>query len=192
MKKQELDLTKFLATDGVREDSPLRGIFHESGYKFASNDRCVVMVKSEYEMEKEGKSISPEGHEFKANFTVYKTTLERSERNLLNVEMKSTLSVKEMRKIAKEAVKGTKKWEKENFFISLEMTDYGYFFMNYINFMLFLHFIEVYPYYKLGISEIEKNLNGLLVESKDNNNKCLILGYNSDNKMGIFEVVATI
>lgn len=165
-KSGKLDLMQFVSSDIYR--TYMGGVYHDKGFKIATDARILIMLKDNYTEEMEGKIFDYKlNKEIEGQFPNYKKvipdTKDRVKKNIFTLD-----DLKVVTALSKKKKEGD--WR--------IMFDNKYVFSLSI-LRCVLSFYLAYPKAKLYVSEKE-NSNGVVNESamlKDGENICVFMGY---------------
>jgi hypothetical protein len=162
----KFDLSKYVCNNEIRES--LTGIYHENGFRIATNGSVLCAINGGYPDEFEGKIVSPKGQIIEGKYPSWQSVLPKVEdltgviftKNIENILQK----IKEEQNVAKTT--GTEVFvkivhEEQTVFFEAKM------------FVLFLNFIKTYRKTSVGIK-----YNGSLsnIFAKDGKgNLCLLM-----------------
>jgi hypothetical protein len=163
----KFDLSKYVSNPNHEIREILTGIFHENGFRIATNGRILCAIDNDYPDEFEGKIVSPKGHVIEGKYPVWQSVLPKVDeltgmiftKNVENILQK----IKEEQKVAK--------INDADVFVKIAREEQTVFFDAKL-FVLFLNFIRTYRKTSVGIKYRGIHSN---IFAKDNNGNCCML-----------------
>ena len=165
---EKFDLSKYVSNQKNDNQETLTGIFHENGFRIATNGRILCVVDNDYPDEFEGKTVSPKGQIIEGRFPVWQNVLPKVDdltgmiftKNVENILQK----IKEEQTVAK--TKGA------DVFVKIVHKEQTVCFDAKM-FVLFLKFVKTYRKTDVGIKYCGSQSN---IFAKDKNgNLCLLM-----------------
>lgn len=133
-----LDFFNFISSDGFHRN--MEGVYHEEGFKIATDARILVMAKADYEKRLEGVILSKELIPINADYPTYKRVLPDFSK-MHEISFDFERATKDMRE-AKEFIRIAKKLRRGDL-IPYQMPNGGY--VSKANLERIIEFISCYP-----------------------------------------------
>ena len=175
VKNEKFDLTKYVSNSKSDTDIKITGIFHEKGFRIATNAYILCVVNQDYPVEYEGKIITPNGQEIEGKFPAWQLILPNDE-DLTGITFTEPVSeilqrIKEEQKVAK--------IDDSEAFVKLICEEKTIFF-NAKMFVLFLNFMKTFKDTNIGIRYC--GINSYICAKDDNGNLCMLMCFNTAGK----------
>jgi len=138
-KNEKFDLSKYVSNPKEETCKSLTGVFHENGFRIATNGYILCVVDDDYPDEYEGKIISPNGEIIEENFPKWQYVLPNE------TELKRTIFTKNAADIIQKIREEQKvaKTSNQDVFVKITREEETVFFDAKL-FVLFLNFIKKY------------------------------------------------
>jgi hypothetical protein len=171
---EKFDLSKYVSNPKYDHHETLTGIFHENGFRIATNGRILCAVDHDYPDEFEGKTVSPKGQIIEGRFPVWQNVLPKVDDLTGLIFTKNAENI--LQKIKEE--QAVAKAENADVFVKITREGQTVCFDAKM-FVLFLNFIKTYRRTNVGIRYYGSQSN---IFAKDQNgNLCLLMSREVDD-----------
>jgi hypothetical protein len=178
-KNEQFDLSKYVSNNEMRES--ITGIYHENGFRIATNGYILCAVDDDYPEELEGKTVSPKGHIIEGKYPAWQSVLPNVDELTGMIFTKTVVNIlqkiREEQKVAK--ING------ENVFVKIAREEETVYF-NANMFVLFLNFIKTFRKTRIGVKYCDSNSN--IFAKDDSGNRCLLMCQNVNDCENIVEL----